>query len=82
MDTIAKVLVLAVQYIADRNAGQSEDDDIRQLESLSASLSAASTEERQALRAAACELGLLNWSVQIGQVDAEQNAAADRGNGK
>src|SRR5258708_3836437 len=48
MDTIAKSLVLAVQYIADRNYGQCEDDDVRQLESLAAMLSGATESERRA----------------------------------
>jgi len=66
VECIAKALVIAVQYIADRDANHDEDSDVEQLESIAAILSEASISERRTLREASRELGLQDWPEQIG----------------
>lgn len=70
MDTLAKSLVLAVQYIADRDEEDSFDDDIQQLELVASLLKGMTDAERQALERAAHSLGLLQWPIEMGLRDA------------
>ncbi len=69
MNTIAKALVLAVQNIADRDNEDSEDDDIDLLDEVAATLKDVTDAERAALIAAANELELPDWPMQIGLVE-------------
>lgn len=68
MNTIAKALVIAVQYIADRDDEDSEDDDIDLLDEVAEMIQGVSDAERAALIAAANELELPDWPMQIGLV--------------
>ena len=69
MNTIAKALVTAVQYIAERDDEDSEDDDIDLLEEVAVMLQDVSEDERKALIAASIELGLPDWPMQAGLVE-------------
>jgi hypothetical protein len=69
MNTIAKALVIAVQYIADRDDEDSEDDDIDLLDEVAALIQEVTEPERAALIAAANELELPDWPMQIGLVE-------------
>ena len=66
MTVIARALVLAVQYIADRNQDVTEDDDVMMLEHIAALLGNATASEQTLLIEAAQECNLPAWSAQIG----------------
>ena len=66
MESIAKALVLAVQYIADRDDDATEDDDVEMLEKIAFELKRIGKQEREALISAAEELHLPKWPSQIG----------------
>jgi hypothetical protein len=66
MSVIAKALVMAVQYVADRNEDNTEDDDVELLERIAAMLQESSKAERKSLLEAARELKLPDWPKQIG----------------
>jgi hypothetical protein len=66
MTTISEALVLAVQYIADRDESSTEDDDAEMLERLAALLQNANEKERSSLLKAAKDLNLPEWPGQIG----------------
>jgi tRNA(Ile)-lysidine synthase TilS/MesJ len=66
LECIAKALVLAVQYIADRGEEQDSDSDVEQLENIASILSGCSEAERRALEAIAREVGFLEWAEQVG----------------
>ena len=62
MESIAKALVIAVQHLADRDAGHDVDRDVERFEHIAAILSGATAPERRALEAASRDLGLPDWS--------------------
>jgi hypothetical protein len=66
VEVVAKALVLAIQYVADRDADAGADQDIEMLERLAAILQDVTPEERRSLIEAADELGLSGWPEQIG----------------
>ena len=66
MDLIAKAVVLAVQYIADKRDESTEDNDLALLEQVAHVLSQATATEKEALIRAAGELGLPEWPEQVG----------------
>ena len=68
MDRISKALVLALQYIGcDRSDGtHTEDDDLALAEELAALIQNSTEQEKAALRRAANELRLQNWSSEVG----------------
>ena len=66
MESIAKALILAVQYINDRSEDHTEDDDAKALEEAASIVQEASAQERQILIKVARELGLHKWAEQIG----------------
>ena len=66
METIAKALVMAVQYIADRDENATDDDDVEMLEAIASVLQLVKDQERKALISAADKLHLPEWPTQIG----------------
>ena len=66
MEAIAKALILAVQYIADRGEENTLDDDVRALEDAASIVGNATSQEKEILIRVACELGLPNWPEEIG----------------
>ena len=66
MDLIAKAVVLAVQYIADKRDESTEDNDLALLEQVAHVLSQATATEKESLIRAAGELGLPEWPEQVG----------------
>ena len=66
MESIAKALILAVQYIDNRNEETSLDDDARTLEEAASILRDATPYEKETLIKCAHELGLPEWPEQIG----------------
>lgn len=66
MDTIARALILAVQYINDRGEDHTEDDDVKALEEAASIVQEATLQEKQTLIKVAGELGLHKWAEQIG----------------
>lgn len=66
MDTLATALVMAVQYIADRDESMTEDDDVDMLESIGRVLQSVGDRERDSLISAAHRLKLPEWPTQIG----------------
>jgi hypothetical protein len=66
MEAIAKALIIAVQYIADRGEENTLDDDVRALEDAASIVGKATLEEKEMLRRVACDLGLPNWPEEIG----------------
>ncbi len=68
MGTTAKALVMAVQYIADRDEDATEVDDVEMLEQIAILLKRIGKREREALISAAEELNLPEWPSQIGLV--------------
>jgi hypothetical protein len=65
METTAKALVMAVQYIADRDEDATEDDDVEMLEQIAFLLKRIGKREREALISASEELNLPEWPSQI-----------------
>ena len=68
MKNISQALVLAIQYIADRDEEDPEDNDVDFLDEVAEMLQSVSDAERAALIAAANELELPDWPMQIGLV--------------
>jgi hypothetical protein len=66
MHTLARAVILATQYLAKRDDGCSEDDDMRKLEEIAQVLSQATPSEKGALIDVTRELGLPEWPHQIG----------------
>jgi len=66
VETIAKALILAVQYINDRSVEHTLDDDVRALEDAASIVGKATSQEKAILIKVASELGLPNWPEQIG----------------
>jgi hypothetical protein len=66
MEVIAKALILAVQYIADRSEKQTQDDDVRALEDAASIIEKATPQEKAILVRVAREIGLPNWPEHIG----------------
>ncbi|MBI5759671.1 MAG: hypothetical protein HZA46_14225 [Planctomycetales bacterium] len=66
MQTIARTLILAVQYIADRVNDSTEEDDVKQLEQAAHSLAGATQAEKELLVNVAMDLGFPEWPKQIG----------------
>ena len=66
MESIAKALVLAVQYINDRTDLDTKDDDVKALEEAASIVQSATPEEKALLIKVAQELGKADWPEQIG----------------
>ena len=66
MDTLAKAVVIAIQYIASRDAGANEDDDVRKIEGIAAILKDASVDEKMALVEAPRILGFPEFPEHLG----------------
>ena len=66
MESIAKALILAVQYINDRGEDHTPDDDAKALEEAASVVQEATPQEKETLIKVARELGLEKWPEQIG----------------
>jgi len=65
-DAIAQALIFAVQYISDRPADATFDDDVKQLENVASLILEGTQEEKDCLVRAAIELGLPQWPKEVG----------------
>lgn len=68
MNNISKALIIAIQYLgSERNDEEyTEDDDLKIVEEAASILMNATSEEKTALIKTAEEMGLINWTSQIG----------------
>ena len=65
-DAIAEALVFAIQYISDRPADATFDDDVKQLENAAFLISESTPDEKDCLVRAAIRLGLPRWPKDVG----------------